>query len=382
MTMTAANADLQSSLQQTLTDFGPSVRPSLVAAQQQKSLRNMKKQQQLLVGENSSKTDGRTQDDKTFDLESIQSLVAALSFSPTVDKENAAPTTSSSKRNQQFTFETPPKLTPPLWVLQRTSTGTGTPRNQPKTPSTIGTISTLGEENSSPMNDFDNTSSSPVSRGVTAASTSENIIVGSLPTPTLRTSSSHRADAVAMAYPLSLPLEAMRPKDDLTTLSQRSSSTSVRKYPTVDTNIPGAGTRRSSVNQVKTRSSQSSRASFRPMSSSRALSRRHNSSNNHPLVAQHIYAEAKQVWAWSKAHLPVAPVFMNLAEGIVCGVAPQETLEELDRQVATPFVAALDEHVVGPVVRSVCHIWQGLWFVSHDNEKNDASKSNNTEQDA
>ena len=363
MTSANNNSDLRSSLHQILTDFGPSVRPSLVAAQQQKE--SFRKRKQLLVGATAfSKPDGEANaDDNTNTQESLQSLVAALSFSPKEeeeDKENAAPSTNKSKKSQKFTFETPQKTTPPSWVLQRTSSN-----NQPKTPLTV---STLGEEETivEDCDDKSTTQSTTEAPRVTPTTIADDASVLSPPAVAGRRHSNNSMDAVALAYPLSLPIEDAPSTSPSTAAT---SSKSVRKYPTVDTNIPGAGTRRSSVNQVKTLSSGSSsrRSSF-----SRIAPRRSTALRRHtPFVAQHVYQDFKNLWAWSKDHVPVAPLVMNLAEQVVCGVAPHDTLVDLDQQVATPFVAALDEHVVGPVVHSVCQAWQGL-----------IGNNNNGEEDA
>ena len=355
------NSDLRSSLHRTLTDFGPSVRPSLVAAQQQQE--SFQKRKPLLVGATASQqAEDDIRNNSSAGVESLQSLVAALSFSPKEDdKENAAPpstlSTNKSKKSQKFTFETPQKTTPPSWVLQRTSGN-----HQPKTPLTV---STLGEEDKEEalVKDRDDESTTPTEAPGLTPSVTDNVFS---PPAATRRRSKNSMDAVALAYPLSLPIEQDTPSTVSSSSTTTTTTKSVRKYPTVDTNIPGAGTRRSSVNQVKTLSSGSSsrRTSFRSITSRRSSSSR--ALNDRSLPAQHVYQEFKDLWAWSKQHVPVAPLVMTLAEHVVCGIAPHENLTDLDQQVATPLVAALDEHVVGPVVQSVCHVWQGFFGTNHN----------------
>ena len=394
-TASAHAQELRASLHQTLADLQQqqqgSVKPSLVAVQQQKQQRAHKAVVPTPTTNTSNNKKQRHPDMQ--DLVALQSLLAALSFSPTSHN----PSTKGSRRRSStavtqprtakaFTFDSPPNkvlhsssssngMTTPSWVIKR----------RPATPPTAS----LEEDEATPSvmitpsppldNPADSNTKETPSTVSSSSSTSEDVSLFSPVRSFRHPTSSSSADAVALAYPLSLPLEVMQQsnagEDSTTTrptpVVTKHTTKPVKKYPTVDTNIPGAGVRRSSVCQTHRTSSSSSKLPFVHMihNHHRPLVRHHNNNNNDSpqvAVAQHVYGQAKGAWAWGKQALPpVVTPLLGAAEGLVAWTAGLATgqpgdLQQLDRRVLELFVTALDEQVLHPVLQWVGGMWQGL----------------------
>jgi len=369
--------DLQSSLHQTFTDFGPSVRPSLVLAAQlaDKKAGN--------GGGATTTPSSSSTSTSTGPKEDLHALVAALSFSfshdEITDKENDNNNinSSSSSNTKKFTFITPHKQVTPAWVLQRQQQSmevmTTTTTAKSTTPLTVSTL----QDSLSPPSDWGSTCSQQQQQ----QQTSQQVVIASF-SPVRRystTSERQREDAAALAYPLSLPIIT-------TTCTSTSSSTSsstttnnnhqqqgrkqtltantkpVKKYPKVNTNIPGAGTRRSScvhpivatttAAPATVASNKERRLRYVPTESctTTSVGNQVRQYDDDPLVAHCVHQHAKDVWMWAKHHLPLVPALQNLTEHAVCAVTRQESMDDVDAKMVRPMVQAVDENLLGPVV--------------------------------
>ena len=223
------------------------------------------------------------------DAEKLQALLDALAFTPGGSSVASTPTTSLVK--QHFTFETPDNDT------------------EPKSQTTPPTATTSLDEDELEFR-------SPIRK-------------------------SPGTNAAASAYVLSLP------KVEATPSPTSSSAKKCKKFPTVDTNIPGAGTLRSSMSYRKA----PVKLPFVHIAASTdsPLARRRKDG-----PATHLYQHVKNAWAGTKNSIGFLCPLMNLTEGAISMTAGMATgdanLEHVDHHVVEPIFQGIDQHVVAPVL--------------------------------
>lgn len=300
--------ELRASLHQAIAGFnGESVRPSIVAA----SNRRPNKEEAV---------------DDVADEDALLELFAALSFTPRdsmINKDILVP--SAGQGPSKFNFASPLKSPTSFRFAPMEF-------QQQSTPTTVTTSGDKSEEDTtaaaeSPKEGKESTAST------TTTTSSETPLQSPSPRPNFQ-------NAAVSAYSLSLPVE----QDASTTSTHNSNVKKCKKFPVVDTNIPGAGTLRSSMSYKKA----AVKLPFVPIAESKALTKR-----NADGLANHIYQHVKGVWASGKGIGVIAP-FMNLTEGAISLTAGVTTgngdLEVVDHIVVEPLVTAVDQHVLNPVL--------------------------------
>lgn len=330
--------DLRSSIHESIAQFnGVPVRPSVVAA----ANRNRKSASQ------------KTLDKDAF---ALQALLCALAFTPThgsTGKRNSLPEIVP----RDFVFDSPVK---PGSTSAPTTPWQGNEKRRQATPPTASCSYDEGDA-------VPDDPASPV------------------PSP---------AQSPVRSYAdLSLPLKEISPnKEDaseagsvLTGTPASISGSGVKrckKFPTVDTNIPGAGTLRSSmaykkggavrlpfchINEIA--------AAGRPSAVALSVRKRKQQMQLEGAgPAHHAYESVKDAWTWGKGSLGVLAPLMDLTEGAISATAGLATghndLKDVDHKVLTPLFGAVDQHVVNPVLGFVGGIFGKN---SNDNKKDKAT---------
>ena len=371
------------------------------------------------------------QDDK--ELLAVQEVLAALSFSPRSVLDLPSTTTETTAKGKSTvgsfgSFDSPPPKKKFIITSKgKSSVGTGTStshstpvttpwiRPQQSTPPTAK----LEEEEEEEEEEESVATPSLERNNETASEASPATAPESQPTThsspvrkcnfrsSISSSSSAAAEAVAMAYPLCLPAEHMRKSGAytlITTTTNAPATTTTtnstkannhpqkprsKRFPPVDTSIPGVGVQRSSAGLahkskdkfspfalIATNDNDGSTVTTKRYRSSKQHNQNHN--NQHPRVAHQLYEQVKGAWAWSKDHAKVVSPVMNVAEGVVSKVADIATgngdLEHVDHNVVEPIVSALDQHIFNPVVGTVGGIWNGFFGIGAGRKKESEEK--------
>jgi hypothetical protein len=295
-------------LEDVFAESNGSVRPSVVAALSKKPLSN----------------DDISNSQEGVDLDGVQALLAALSFSPTgSDTTNE----SESSCGNRFSFSSPTKD-------ETTCAASSTPP----------TASSTYDEHEQDQEEEEEEIQLLVTTCMTMEE-DETPLSPRRPSPTAQ-------QAVAAAYALSLPKSSSN-HDESTVISPRILGTKpCKKFPTVSTDIPGAGVLRSS----RSYKSATKKLPFVPMATTPTTSswKKDTVPQN---VARSVYGNVKgALTVASKSNWFLVSPLLNMAQGMtstavgIVTVGHVKDLEQVDQCWITPLLSVLDDHVLNPVL--------------------------------
>ena len=355
---------------------GESVKPSQVRSSSSKLVKN---------GSSKSNVNAEKKVDEV-DLKAVHALLSALSFIEyTNDTSTECKSNASKPAPTKFVFDTPLKgntssntnnsneITIAPWAAKR----------QPvQTPSTVGTVSSEDEglftpSPKKPSCDNHDEKNQP----------NDNDEV--------KTNSPHRpVQSFQLAYPLSLPKEIMQPEtndnNDKAALADKfrrniieGKNKLVKKFPTVSTDIPGAGTRRSSTSSLKKATPKMPFVhmvhSASAVNNNTTALERYNANKNKKAanIALNVFRTARNVWMGARTTMPPITAATETIVSTVAGIATGNgNLQDMEDNLLVPLVGALDQHILNPIVGMVGGFLSGVFGMGGGANRDQGQETN------